>query len=97
MYFRDAMGIERTIVQEVKLDEGAMKRIAETTGGTYFRAADTEELSRIYATIDSLERSERREDVIHSWRELFPYVLFLGTGVLLWEAVWARTRFRKVP
>ncbi|MFN7954861.1 MAG: VWA domain-containing protein [bacterium] len=95
--FVDSTGVQRTIKQEVKLDEPGMKRIAEETGGRYFRAADTAELTSIYAQIDQLERSDRREEIIQSWRELFPYVLFVAALLLIAEAVLARTRFLKVP
>lgn len=95
--FIDSAGVARTVKQEVKLDEPTMKKIAEETGGQYFKAADTAQLAKIYATIDALERSERREEVIQSWRELFPYVLFLAALLLIGEMALARTRFLKVP
>jgi Ca-activated chloride channel family protein len=41
----------------VKIDEGLMKEIAEKTGGQYFRAKDTEGLSRIFRQIDRLEKT----------------------------------------
>jgi len=95
--FVDSMGIARTIKQATLLDEDTMKRVATETGGQYFRAADTEGFSKIYDTIDALERSERHADVIQSWRELFPYLLFAAAAALFAEVLVARTRFLKVP
>jgi Ca-activated chloride channel family protein len=40
------------------LDEGALKRVAELSGGKFFRARTTDELAAIYAEIDGLETSE---------------------------------------
>lgn len=97
IHFVDSYGIARVIKQEVKTDWDTMKKISDATGGRFFLASDTEELSRIYATIDLLERSELKEDVIQSWRELFPYVLFVAALMLLAESYLARTRFLKVP
>lgn len=39
------------------LDEGTLLRIAETTGGAYFRATDARGLAQIYRAIDQLEPS----------------------------------------
>lgn len=39
------------------LDEGTLIRIAETTGGAYFRATDARGLAQIYRAIDQLEPS----------------------------------------
>ena len=54
MTVRGAFG-PRTVDPSADLDEATLKRIAETTGGTYFRARDVEELSGIYRLIDGLE------------------------------------------
>ena len=40
------------------LDEATLRRVAEISGGAFFRARTTEELSAIYGEIDALERSE---------------------------------------
>lgn len=49
-------------VGEEKLDEEALKQVASTAGGSYFFAADREELSGIYEELDKLET--RQVDVI---------------------------------
>lgn len=41
----------------VRIDEGLLRRIAEITGGRYFRATNAEALAGIYEQIDELERT----------------------------------------
>jgi len=45
----------------VSIDEETLKRVAQLTGGEYFRATDTESLRKIYARIDELEKTETEE------------------------------------
>jgi Ca-activated chloride channel homolog len=44
-------------VLPVKIDEALLTEIAERTGGRYFRAKDSEALSRIFREIDQLEKT----------------------------------------
>jgi Ca-activated chloride channel family protein len=41
----------------VEIDEDLLREIATKTGGRYFRATDSESLSRIFQQIDQLERT----------------------------------------
>ncbi len=43
---------------EVNIDEDTLRRIADTTGGKYFRATNTESLTEIYREIDQLEKTK---------------------------------------
>ncbi len=45
----------RKINPSAQLDEATLKTIANSTGGRYFRARDTEELEQIYQLLDELE------------------------------------------
>lgn len=54
----------------VSIDEETLARIAEETGGRYFRATDTESLRRIYETIDGLEKSRIEESRQTRYRDL---------------------------
>ena len=40
------------------IDEALLRKIAEETGGRYFRAKDKEGLQNIYKQIDKLEKSK---------------------------------------
>ncbi|CAB0149562.1 hypothetical protein PSI9734_00132 [Pseudidiomarina piscicola] len=53
------------------LDEGMLRRLAETTGGEYFRARSTEELERIYQTLDAYEPVAGDEQLRRPQTELF--------------------------
>lgn len=63
------------------LDEDSLKAIAQTTGGEYFRAADAEALSSVYARIDKLEPSAGRDQWYRPRTEWFPWPL--GLALLL--------------
>jgi len=88
---------KRTIQQVVELDEDLLGRIAERTGGQYFRATDPEALARVFDTIDKLEKTEIESRVRVLYSELFPLVLGPAALLLLVERVLAATRLRRLP
>src|SRR2546427_11061005 len=81
----------------VEIDEELLKRIAELTGGQYFRATDTDSLRQIYQQIDKLEKREIETVKYEEWRELFPWFLTPGLGCLLLAATFENTRLRRLP
>ena len=46
---------------QVEIDEELLKEIAQTTGGTYFRATSTTRLVEIYEQINELEKTDIEE------------------------------------
>ncbi len=73
---------------QVEIDEALLQRIAELTGGQYFRAVDNTSLQRVYAEIDKLEKSKietrehsKREEVFMPWA--LAAVILLGLELLL--------------
>ena len=69
-------------------DEELLKKIAETTGGLYFRAMDGKALERIFSTIDQLETTEFRDENFREYRELaYPFIaaalILLTAGTVL--------------
>ena len=60
------------------LDEETLKKIADETGGKYFRAKTTEDLAEIYALINELEPMEQNEHFIQPRKELFYWPLLVG-------------------
>ena len=46
------------------LDEQSLREVAETTGGSYFRAGDGDELEAVYRLIDALEPTEQNPDTV---------------------------------
>lgn len=86
----------RTVMttQMVRLDEATLQKIAETTGGKYFRASDTESLVKVYAEIDALEKTATEGRLFTEYRELYPWALWPATALLLIECLLTATRFR---
>lgn len=62
-------------------DEAALQRIAERTGGRYYRATDPDALGGIMTQIDRAERVDVRVGETRDYRELYPW--FLGPALLL--------------
>lgn len=56
----------------VEIDENTLKDIAETTGGSFFRATDNKSLENIYKEIDRLEKSRLMTKSFQAYEELFP-------------------------
>jgi len=87
----------KMLMQRVEIDEDSLKKIAEQTGGRYFRATDSDSLKQIYAQIDSLEKSEVRWIDHSEYRELFPLLLIPTLLLVFAEMVLSQTRLRRVP
>jgi Ca-activated chloride channel family protein len=56
-------------------DERVLRRIAERSGGEYFRATDPEALEGIMEKLDPLERQEVKINETRDYQELFPWLL----------------------
>lgn len=82
---------------KVEFDERALQRIAETTGGQYFNAQDTESLKDVYAAIDQLEKTPSEGRIYTDYRDLYEYALLPGLMVLLLQSILTSTRFRTLP
>jgi Ca-activated chloride channel family protein len=63
------------------LDEDTLKKIADMTGGRYFRATDTETLHSIYHTINQLERVNQEQATVRPQVEYYPWCV--GLALLL--------------
>jgi Ca-activated chloride channel family protein len=60
----------------VDVDEGTLTKIADITGGKYFRATDNETLKHIYEQIDKLEKAKIDVTQYHKKTEMFlPFAL----------------------
>jgi len=71
----------RTINPSAELDEAMLTRIAEATGGRYFRARNVGDLVEIYQELDRLESVEQDEQTYRPVRVLFHWPL--GAALLL--------------
>lgn len=106
----DIFGQPRQI--RVSIDEPTLTKIAEITGGQYFRATDTDSLRQIYDQIDALEKTEVQERRFVTYKEAavepirlsafgesitLPPLLMIVLVLLGLELLLSNTRFRTVP
>lgn len=93
----------REIVQAMGLppdylpDEDTLQKIADVTGGKFYRANNTEELQQIYAEIDKLEKTEATINKYTEYKELFPWFVCCGLVLLILEIALGQTVLRKLP
>ena len=80
-----------------QIDETELKKIAEITGGQFYRATDYKNLQSIYDKIDSLEKTEVKVRNFTEYKELFQYPLILALALILFERLLANTRLRRLP
>ncbi len=93
----DVFGQTRYVPMEVNIDEELLGRIADRTGGKYFRAVSTETLRGIYDEIDRLERSDAEVRKFQRYDEVFGWFAVPGLIVLMLELVLGHTIWRKLP
>ena len=83
--------------RELPVDDEGLTRVAETTGGKYWRATDSEALREIYAEIDKLEKTEAKIDKYAEYDEMFSYFAVPGLVLLVLGALLENTRFARIP
>lgn len=73
----------RVVNPSADLDEKMLTRMAESTGGQYFRARNSEELADVYRTVDKLEPAADAKQSLRPVAELYwiPLTAALGAGV----------------
>ena len=72
-----------------------LTRVAELTGGKYYRATNTEQLAQIYDEIDELEKSEVEEVIYTDYEDQYPLYLALSVSFLMLgfivDKIWLRS------
>jgi Ca-activated chloride channel family protein len=94
---QDALG--RKVYQQVKVDvdEDTLKKIADGTGAKFYRATDTKTLTQIFEQIDQLEKSTVEMKKYTQYRDLFPWLLGAGLGLLALQGLLAQTVGNRLP
>lgn len=93
----------REIVEQMGLpagflpDEDTLQKIAQMTGGVFYRADTSEKLNSIYDQIDKLEKTEAVVSKYTQYKELFPWFILSGVSLLLVEILLGQTVFRRLP
>jgi Ca-activated chloride channel family protein len=81
----------------VRIDEPLLKEIAARTGGRYFRARDSEALSRIFRQIDALEKTPVQVTRYTRYDEATRPLILFGLGALALELLVGSTLVVRVP
>jgi Ca-activated chloride channel family protein len=79
------------------LDEGLLRKIADKTGGQYFRATDAASLATIYKQIDKLERAEFQEQRFIEYHQFYPWFVALALLGITAAFVLRGTILRRLP
>lgn len=89
-------GRQRRMVP-VDIDETMLQKVAETTGGRYFRATNNQALREIYAEIGELERTRIEERIYTDYEERYADFLLPGFLLLLLGIGLDTTLLRRFP
>jgi Ca-activated chloride channel family protein len=93
----DPQAGRRYVQVQADFDEDLLRKIADTTGARYFRAADADGFAKAFTEIDALEKTEMESRVRILYTEKFMQAL-LPAGLLLgFELLLAGTRLRRIP
>ena len=80
----------RIVNPSADLDAKSLEQIANVTGGRFFRARDTKELSQIYDLLDAIEPAQQDARTFRPVKALFFYPLaaswVLWVGLMLFDA-----------
>ena len=74
------------------IDEPTLRRIAEQTGGRFFRARDAGELAGIYAALDRIEPVARPGQSVRPRLERYPWPLAAALGLAALMGLWPGRR-----
>lgn len=85
-----------TTRRDLGFDEDVMRRIAEVTGGSYFRATDTRALETIYQRIDELEKSRAESRTVMIPHPLYRWPLGIALAALLMLGLFPGARPRRL-
>ncbi len=81
----------------VDIDEVTLKKIADKTGGLYFRATDHDSLAKIYAQIDKLERSKIEETRFTEYHEYYGIFVTCALALVALALAMRGTILRRLP
>jgi Ca-activated chloride channel family protein len=93
----DAFGNKRLAMAQVDVDETMLQKVADETGGQFFRATDTESLEKIYGEIDRMEKTTHELKKFEHHSELFAWAILPALGLLGACLALDHTRFRRLP
>ena len=93
----DALGNILYQNQRVEFNEAGLKEVARIADGKFYRATDTKSLEEIYNDIDKLEKSTVAVKKYQEYRDLFPFCIMSGCGLLVAQLLLSQTIWKKLP
>ena len=94
---KDVFGRTRLVPMDIPIDEDALRQIASSANGKYFRATSREKLRKIYQEIDKLEKTKIIVKRFKRYKELFYYPLIAGFILVLIAIVFEYLVVRQIP
>ncbi len=94
---QDTLFGRRVVMVQSEIDEATLQKIADKTGGLYFRAADQAGLQQIYDQINHLEKSQVEIRTFERYGELAQWLLLPALALMLVEMGLRQTLLRKIP
>jgi len=94
--FQTAFGTQYQNV-EVKIDEDALREIADLTDGRYFRATNNQKLVEIYKEIDQLEKTKIEVKQYSKKKEEYLLLAILAVIFIFLELLLKYTLLRNIP
>ena len=82
---------------KVEIDEELLQKIADTTGGKYFRATDNTKLMEIYGEINKMEKNRTTVDSFAVYSERFMTFALWALALLLLELLFKFVILKKLP
>ena len=93
----DQAGNTRIIMDKVDVDEKTLQAVAAQTGGTFYRATDTDSLQKIYEQINRLETTAQTVQKFEHVEELYSWALIPSAAIFGFALLLQNTRFRRLP
>lgn len=93
----DPFGNYMLAMVNVEIDEEVLREVAKVTGGKYFRAENSDALTKIYDEIDQMEKSKVEVTDYISYEELFFGWMMWGLILLVAELLLSKIILHRLP
>jgi Ca-activated chloride channel family protein len=84
-------------MMDVEIDEDTLEKIAEQTGGKYFRATDKQKLKAIYDEINELEKSKVEITDLTIYHEKYLIFVLVAIALLVAEFLLEKIVLKRIP